>query len=421
MNPKVGRVLKVFGWILGVVVALVFVVLIYAQMRWDRKYDRKITAFTTPRDSATIARGEYIFKFQAQCWNCHAGGTLDANSSPSGGKMFDLANTGPGFGTWYGPNITPDNETGIGGWSDGEIVRAIREGLRKDGRTLFSMMPADWYYGISDGDALALVAYLRSIPPVSNRVSPPRPSIFAKALFSFGVIKPKDAITTVISAPAPGPTAAYGEYLASRLAGCNDCHTPRDLKNGAVFLDSLGAGGTIAFGEAEGDPVVSFASNITPDSASGIGNWDETQFFAAVTVGMTPAGAALDPHMPYAYFKSFTKDDLRAIFLYLKGLPPIKRSTSPWHYSAPVIGSHGIDRGRFLFQGRCQYCHGPNGIGAQPTQVKLAEAAAAFSDKDLKDFVKAGDANQKMPAFRKTLSEDELGDLVAFIRSLEKK
>lgn len=368
-------------------------------------------------DSAAVARGEYIYAYQAQCWGCHADGSADARSAPSGGKSFDLSGAGPGFGIWYTPNITPDKETGIGGWTDGEIVQAIREGMRRDRSTMFPVMPSDWYHGMSDEDALAVVAYLRSIAPVAHRVPPPEPSFVAKALLAFGMMSPKDAITVPVAAPARGATAEYGRYVASSLAGCLDCHTPLNLENGKFYMDSLGAGGTILFGDAEGSSLRSYGRNITPDMETGIGKWSEADFYAAVTVGMRPDGTVLTPHMPYGYFKSLTEDDLRALWLYIRSLPPLARTVPATVRSNTLAESKGAARGKLLFAARCQACHGVDGAGAPPTQVKLAEVAHSMSDADLAEMIQNGDVNLKMPSFRSTLADDELADLIAYLRT----
>lgn len=417
----VKRILKALGWVVGIAAVLVLGLVAYILFRWDAGITREAPELTAPRDSATIARGEYIFKYQAQCWGCHASGQRDATSAPSGGNPFDLSNAGPGFGIWYTRNITPDVETGIGGWTDGEVVQAIREGIRKDRTPLFPLMPVDWYHGISDNDALAIVAYLRSLEPVSNRIPEQQPSFFAKALFTFGVLGPKEPLTKPVVAPPPGVTAAYGKYVALNLAGCMDCHTPRNLQNGEFFMDSLGAGSTIDFGGVEGDPIGSFARNITPDKETGIGNWTEEQFITAVTAGMRPDGTVLDPHMPYAYFKSCTPEDLKAIYLYLQELPPIRRTVSAVHYSPALLEARGPERGKLLFEARCQACHGHEGAGAQPTSVALTEVSSSLSDAELKEFISTGNVGLKMPSFGKTLSENELNDIIAFIRSWETK
>src|SRR5262245_31563611 len=163
MTPLVKRILKILGWTAGTIVGVVAILAVYVQIRWDEKDGRTPPHLTAPSDSASIARGEYIFKFQAQCWGCHQDHSADPNGQPAGGRLFDLTDTGPGFGKWYSANLTPDVETGLGGWADGEIVQALREGVSKDRRTLFPIMPVDWYNGMADDDVLALVAYLRSL------------------------------------------------------------------------------------------------------------------------------------------------------------------------------------------------------------------------------------------------------------------
>ena len=414
-------ILRFLAWAIGSIAALVLLAVAFVQLRWDAKVGRAAPHMVAPRDSAAVARGEYIYKFGALCWGCHASGPADANAPPAGGVAFDLRTTGPGFGIWYSPNITPDSTTGIGAWSDGEIVQAIREGIRRDRTAMFPLMPIDWFSGISDDDALALVAYLRSVPPVAHKVPEQDPSFMAKALFAFGVLKPNPAITTPVASPPRGITAAYGKYVACNLALCMDCHTPRNLRDGKFFLDSLGSGSTIDFGGSAGDPLVSYARNITPDQGTGIGDWDEARFMQAVTAGIRPDGSVLDPHMPYPWFKSLTTDDLDAIYVYLKTLDPIRRPAMGTHYSAEFAAAQGIDRGRLEFIGRCQACHGQDGRGAQPTQVKLADVVSSLSDRDLNEFIRGGAVNLRMPAFGQTLHDDEIADLVSFVRSWEKR
>lgn len=414
------RILKVLGWIGGALLGLVLILVVYINARWDVTDGRPAPNLKAPTDSATIAHGEYIFKYQVQCWGCHQSKPVDPTGPPSGGYLFDLTAVGPGFGKWYSRNITPDVETGIGGWTDGEIVQALREGVRKDRTPLFPIMPIDWYHGMADDDILAVVAYLRSIPPVKNAVPQREPSFMAKALMTFGVIGPKAAITTAVVAPPRGVTAEYGRYVASNRADCADCHTPRNLEDGKFYLDSLFAGGSIKFGEPEGDNIYSFARNITPDVETGIGAWTEEQFLDAVTSGVRPDGTVLMPHMPYAYYKFWTTEDLRAVYTYLRTVPAIKRTAPAPEYSPLVRASQGAERGKLLFETRCQTCHGVNGGGAKATNVKLAEVSASLSDADLKEFIASGQMSLKMPPFGKTMNDHELNDIVAFIRSWEK-
>ena len=415
------RILKIIGWVVGSIVALLLVLVAYVQIRWDAKDGRPTSQLKAPTDSASVARGEYIFKFQAQCWGCHQNPHEGVNGPPNGGMLFDLTDVGPGFGKWYSRNLTPDVETGLGGWTDGEIVQALREGLSRDHTTLFPIMPVDWYHGMADDDALAVVAYLRSLAPVKNDVPRREPSFVAKALFTFKLMKPKDPIATPIVAPPPGITPEYGRYLSSNLADCADCHTPRNLQDGQFYLDSLFAGSSFAFGGGEDDPILSYARNITPDKETGIGSWTEDDFVTAVTTGVRPDGTVLAPHMPYAFYKSWSIDDLKAVYAYLKTVPARKRKVPANDYDSHLKTAQGSQHGKLLFNSRCSVCHGANGSGAQPTNVKLAEVSASLNDNDLREFISTGQMNLKMPPFGKTLTNDELTDLIAFIRTWEKK
>jgi mono/diheme cytochrome c family protein len=405
----------------GIVIILVICVLAYVLAVWSRSIDRPAPVMAARHDSATVARGEYLFKVTWQCWGCHQSGSPDAGAPPSGGRLFDLRSVGPGFGMFYSRNITPDTATGIGTWTDGEIAQAVREGITKDRHLLFPIMPMDWLKDLSDDDVLSIVAYLRSIPPVHNPVPERQLLLPAKALIAFNILKPAPAITKPIVAPPAGATIEYGRYFATAAAGCADCHTPRNLQNGQFYLDSLFAGGSIAFGESEGSPSVSYARNIRPHDVDGIGRWTEKQFIDAVTAGSRPDSSVIDLHMPYAHFKFLAADDLRAVYLYLKSLEPIPRTTPPQRYSTKVLDSHGSVRGGLLFEARCQGCHGEKGIGTGVTSVQLAAVMPFYTDEDLRNFVREGQIDLKMPGFRKTLSRDQLDDIVAFIRTWEKR
>lgn len=411
--------LKWLGWLVLGLVVLLGVLALYVQLTWNKADGRPAPQVTAPHDSATVARGEYIFKYAWKCWGCHASG--DGNAPPSGGRAFDLRSVGPGFGVFYTRNLTPDSATGLGSWTDGEIVQAIREGVRKDRQVLFPLMPIEWLNGISDRDVLAVVAYLRSLPPVSNRVPERQVSFVAKALMAFNIIKPMDPVTTPIVAPPPGKTVEYGRYVASNLAGCADCHSPRNLQNGKFYLDSLFAGGSIAFGKIEGAPVFAYARNLRPERGSGAHEWTEEEFLQTVTTGVRPDTTVLTPYMPYPYYKFMTEEDLGAIYVYLRSLAPIKRDVPPPGVSADFVQARGVARGTLLFRIRCSECHGKEGAGALPTNVKLAEVVSSMTDDDLRDFVASGQMNLKMPTFRKTLTPEELNDIIAYIRTWGEK
>ena len=420
MKPWLKRTLWVLGSVVGVAVAAVSGVILYVNSSWDNPHERPVVDLKAPADARTVARGEYLFKYSHSCWGCHSP-QFNANVAPVGGRVFDLRNVGPGFGIFYSRNITPDEETGIGSWTDGEIVRALREGLRPDGKVLFPIMPIEAFRGLSDEDALAIVAYLRSLEPVKTEVKVSELSFMAKALYAFGAIKPEVQVTEPIVAPPKAVTVEYGKYVANHAATCMDCHTPRNLQDGSIYRDSIFAGSTIAYGQdEEGNDVVAYARNITPDTETGIGNWTEEQFLDAVKSGMRPDGTVLSTHMPYSYYGLADMDDLRAIFVYLKSIRPLSRTAPPPALSDAYRNGSGVERGKVIFRNSCMPCHGQEGKGAPPTTLVLAEIAPTIDDKLLAEFIAGGNVGLRMPSFGKTLSQDQIRDVIAYIRTIQK-
>ena len=214
-------------------------------------------------------------------------------------------------GTVVPPNITPDVETGIGTWTDGEKVRAIREGVDKDGRTLFPMMPYGSFRNMSDEDVYSLVAYLGTLPAVKRR----QPA--TQLDFPVGLMV-KSAPKPVGSVPQPDLSTKVkkGAYLVS-IAGCKGCHTP-----------SLGGG------EKFGIPGLRVVSaNISPDTATGIGRWSEQDFVDRFALyreyaeqGSPKVGPGAFTVMPWLNFCQLPEEDLRAIYSYLRTLPPVNKA-----------------------------------------------------------------------------------------------
>jgi mono/diheme cytochrome c family protein len=210
MNKWLKRILKILGILVGMLAVLVLILVVYTQLTWDRPVNRAAPQMTAPSDAQTVARGEYLYKYSLNCWDCHGSqGSNSPDEPQAGGFEFDLTNVGlpGGFGYVYASNITTDPKTGIGAWSDGELVRALREGLDPEGHQVFPIMEAEWWSGLSDEDTLALVAYLRSLPPVRNEVPDNQLTFAAKALFALGILKAQPAVTEPVAAPPRGATA----------------------------------------------------------------------------------------------------------------------------------------------------------------------------------------------------------------------
>jgi mono/diheme cytochrome c family protein len=261
--------------------------------------------------SALIARGEYIVRNVAVCGGCHAADQRDSDGPLSGGAEFRNWRVG----TTRASNLTPDAETGLGAWSEAEIVRALRNGQSKDGRLLAPVMPYEWFHEMADEDAFAVARYLKSLAPVRREVRQSYNFVFklGRSLF----LGPKPAIST--SAPPRGATAEYGGYLAQHAGLCADCHTPRGGLLARPDKSRLFAGNA--------NPPESFPanpSNLTPEPTTGIGQWSETDFLQTLRTGENPRGLTVHPFMPWRQIRRMSDDDLRAIYRYLRTLPPIR-------------------------------------------------------------------------------------------------
>jgi hypothetical protein len=284
-----------------------------------------IVVQTTPR---RIERGEYLFTTLLDCDGCHSprdfsrlGGPLVAGARGKGG-LLPLEGLP---GQVNAPNITPDKETGIGGWTDGEKIRAIREGISKDGHMLFPMMPYPGYRFLSDADVQSLVAYMNTLPAIRNYV--PRSSInFPVSMLVKGVPTP---VTKAIPPVDPDGGEIYGEYVVS-IAGCEECHTPQ--KRGQADASMRYAGGRL-FARPEGSVV---SPNITPDKDTGIGKWDFVRFRDRMHsfqqyrgTELPKVGAERFTLMPFLAYANLTDHDLEAIFLYIKSRRAISNFVVP--------------------------------------------------------------------------------------------
>jgi mono/diheme cytochrome c family protein len=262
-----------------------------------------------PAAPSTAARGEYLVRNVAVCGGCHSADEKNPDGPLSGGKEFRNWRVG----VIRASNLTSDDATGLGTWSEAEIVRAIRTGVRKDGRLLAPVMPYDWFNDMSDDDAFSIAKYLKSLPPVHNDVRQ-EPNL----IFKIGRALMLHPARSVPAQPQRGPTAAYGGYLSQHVGLCAECHTPRSGIRNANDRSQLFAGVAHPPKEFPAAP-----SNLTPDPATGIGRWSEEDFIKTIRTGVDPGGDKLNPFMPWHQNARMTDDDLRAIYLFLRTLPPI--------------------------------------------------------------------------------------------------
>lgn len=267
---------------------------------------RALTNRTFQPTPERLARGRYLAQGLLGCEMCHSPRDWTKHGAPPlpgrelVGQDFPL----PGFpGHPVAPNLTPDPETGAGKWTDDQIARAIREGIKHDDTTLFPLMPYMIYRYLSDEDLASVVVYLRSVPPVHNPL-PPNQVNFPVNLLVRGVPQP-------VTEPVPGPNfadpLARGKYLATVGCGCHDA------------VDNLPYGGGEKLVGPWGDVT---SANLTPDP-SGISYYTEDTFITAMRTGYVGA-RELKSIMPFGEFQYLTDDDLKAIFAYLKTLKPVR-------------------------------------------------------------------------------------------------
>ena len=264
------------------------------------------------QQQARLERGRYLVEGLFDCFGCHSEVDWKSAEAPimpgkkGGGAVF------PGEILPFpivAPNISPDPETGAGKWTDQQLANAIRNGIGHDGRVLFPIMPYTGYRAMSDEDLAAVIAYIRSVPPVRNpiaRIELPPP---VKASLK--------APPPVASVPAPDPSTPIqrGAYLV-QIAACTDCHTPlgKDMR---PRMDLGFAGGGVfkgPWGEVA-------APNLTPDP-SGISYYDESIFIQAMRTGRVQA-RQLNQIMPWPRLRALTDQDLKAMFSYLQTLKPV--------------------------------------------------------------------------------------------------
>ncbi len=265
-----------------------------------------------------LERGRYLVEGVAFCYHCHSVPDYQKefgqpiSGTKGGGRVVkgEVFDEEPFPSGLVCPNITPDKETGAGAWSDAQFERAIRHGIGHDGRQLLDYMPYAFFRSMTDEDVASVIVYIKSMPAVHNAL-PKRNLPFEVKVHFHPEMEPKfpaDASDQV----------KHGWYLV-RIAQCNDCHTPANADGSANTAMMFGGGYRMQ--GAWGDVVT---PNITSDP-SGISHYDESMFIKTIRTGHASGGVRdLNPLMPFSYFRNMTDDDLKAIFAYLRTVPPVK-------------------------------------------------------------------------------------------------
>jgi len=301
------RFKKILKWIASILLVLAAGLTVVVLARQNLKYEAPYPNIKASTDSAVIARGKHLVFSSAHCINCHNNNNADSlialgqDVTLSCGVLFDV-----GIAKIYSKNITPDKETGIGRFTDGEIARVLRYGVHPDGAPVLDFMP---FHNTSDEDLTAIISYLRAQKPVRNEVPPNSYTVMGKIVKAF-LIKPVGPDGEVPKTVKHDTSAAYGRYLAVNVAECNGCHTQRDLAG--KFTGEPFAGGN----DIEGF----ITPNLTPDSSGRIFNWTQQNFIDRFRMGKLYPKSP----MPWNSFKRMSDDELRAIYNFLRSTKPVK-------------------------------------------------------------------------------------------------
>nr|WP_239537677.1 c-type cytochrome [Dyella mobilis] len=372
-----------------------------------------------PVSADVVARGEYLTK-AADCTACH---TVPGSNEPfAGGVVFKLP-----FGTIYSSNITADDATGIGSWSDDDFVRAVREGVRKDGQHLYPAFPYTSYTQLSRSDVLAIKAYLFSLPKIAqadrpNDLSFPYSQRWLMGFWNAAFFKSQRF------APDPAQSAQWnsGKYLAIALGHCGECHTPRNAGFGLEHSNAL------AGEELQGWR----AYNITSDKQHGIGAWSDDDIASYLHTGHADGrGSAAGPMAEVVEnsLRFLDDADTKALVAYLRAVPAregsmpitIDASAAPAMASnaaAPGNGEAG-STGQHLFEGACASCHQWDGKGRQTPYASLLGSRGVNDVHGANvtqiilhgEDLRAQGPNIFMPGFGKTYSDTEVAALANYV------
>jgi mono/diheme cytochrome c family protein len=370
---------------------------------------------TELQGASLIERGQYLTR-AADCVACH---TTEDGQPFAGGRPFVLP-----FGTLYSTNITPDKKTGIGEYSDAEFLRAMHNGIARDGTRLYPAMPYASYTYMTDADALAIKAYLFSLQPVesprpTNTLSFPFNQRWLMGMWS-AFFNPDKRFE-----PNAERSAEWnrGAYLAEAMAHCGECHTPRSpafsLDNRHKFAGAKQAGW--------------MAYNISSDKETGIGGWKPEEVARYIGTGHATGRGTADGPMGEAVeysLRYLTPGDVSALAAYVATVPAVKASNEPPVKNSPAPDDHNMGvaasvdpRGKEIYEGACVSCHGWSGtspvldyanlVGARavndPTATNAVQIVLSGSTRD------SAHGSLYMPEFGRAYSDTEVAAVANYL------
>ena len=383
-----------------------------ARRRVDRVYDiapPPIARATTPEE---IARGSRLFR--TNCLDCHAGRSATPPAADSGvprerRPLGARVTAAPEFmGEVWAPNLTAHPQAGIGGWSDGQLARLLRNGVGRDGRYVAGMPR---FGRLSNQDVAALIGFLRSDDPMVA----PSANVVPRTDFDIGGTLALAFAAGVdthgepnVPMPARGPSAEYGRYLATAVYGCVDCHTDGMVPTAEKLQSPQLLAGGMFLRTPRGEPI--YSANLTPDPETGLGGWTADDLTRALTTGIGRSGLPQWPPMPV--FRWLTPDEGAALFAYLRSVPAVSRKTPGPPRERPTPTSPPEDLA--VIYG-CTVCHGDRA----PHQALLKQAAAVRSAADLATSIRHPESRlpeTQMPTYAAVIDEAMATALATWIK-----
>lgn len=322
MTTWIKRIGVWIAWALGVALVAATAATLYALLAYKKAWDTPLPSTRATSDPAAIARGRYIVYGPGRCADCHSPETarprlLNGEEVPLTGGAGESTY----IGTWTAPNLTSDAATGLGAVSDGQLARMLRHGVNRESRIAPPFM--DVYANLTEADLIAILSFLRSLPPAPGLAPASHINILGKLTLVY-FLKPYAPDRPPVARMPEEASVKYGDYVANTLVGCRACHTARSLKTGA-YLSPFFSGG-LPFHSRLHPGYVYMSPNLTPDATTGrITSWSEEDFVQRFRLGLLVP----DSPMPWGSLKRMSETDLRAVFRYLHSLPPVRRDNGP--------------------------------------------------------------------------------------------
>jgi mono/diheme cytochrome c family protein len=367
------------------------------------------------RSNATteiIERGEYLAR-AGDCVACH---TEINGPAFAGGRPMATP-----FGNLYVPNITPDDETGIGLWTEDEFYRMMHSGVSRDGTLLYPAMPFANYTNVTREDSDAIYAYLMSVTPVRRENRPHElrfPFNQRELLIGWRTLYFKEGEFV----PDPQQSAQWnrGAYLVKGLGHCSMCHTAVNALGGSQESRAF-EGGMIPNQNW-------YAPSLTSNREAGLGNWDLQDIADLLQVGTSKRGAVYGPMAEVVYnsLQYLTDEDAMAMAVYLRSLPP-RDSEPPPPSQARLVDPSMMEMGRKIYAQQCAMCHGEEGQGFAPEFPPLAGNQSITMSSPVNAIrmvlnggyapgTKKNPRPHGMPPFSHILDDQEVSAVVTYIR-----